>query len=151
MCVYWPVLLCNGRIDPEVLRVSYWRRENARARDALRGKTEARWCGQHQYCSAPGKTFHVIHVYIYITRRTLCITYYYKRGNDALPLTPSLLPRSLILLGSNDFGHFTHHYQGHQTRFQVLAKRLVTIICENKTKYNYLLPIINIFSPLSST
>lgn len=26
VCVYWPVLLCNGRIGPEVLRVSYRRR-----------------------------------------------------------------------------------------------------------------------------
>lgn len=147
--MYWPVLLCNGRIDPEVLRVSYWRRENARA---MLSEEKQKPGGVDSTSTALHLARHfTLYVYIYITRRTLCITYYYKRGNDALPLTPSLLPRSLILLGSNDFGHFTHYYQGHQTRFQVLAKRLVTIICENKTKYNYLLPIINIFSPLSST
>lgn len=89
-------------------------------------KTEARWYGQCQNCPAVCTWQDISYTYIH---RALCKTYY-KRGKDALPRVVSLLthrhPRSLILPGSNDFGHFMHYCQGHQTRFQVSTKRSVT-------------------------
>jgi hypothetical protein len=82
ICVYWPVLLCNGRIDPEVLRVSYWKRENARCSTRKKQKPG----GMDSAITA----LHLARHFIYI-HRALCITYY-KRGNDALPPVLSLFP-----------------------------------------------------------
>jgi len=124
--VYWPVLLCNGRIDPEVLRVSYWKRENARCSTRKKQKPGGMDSVRTALQSAPGKTFH-IHIY---TERYVKLISYYRRGKDALPHVVSLLthrhPRSLILPGSNDFGHFTHYCQGHQTQLHISTKRSVT-------------------------
>lgn len=83
MCVLACIILCNGRIDPEVLRVSYWKRENARCSPRKKHKPG----GMDSASTALHLARHFIHIH-----RALCITYY-KRGNDALPPVLSLFPR----------------------------------------------------------
>lgn len=85
ICVYWPVLLCNGRIDPEVLRVSYWRRENARCSPRKKQKPGGMDSASTVLCTWQDVSC------IYVIHQALCITYY-ERGNDALP--PALLNHS---------------------------------------------------------
>lgn len=141
VCVCTGLYYCarNGRIDPEVLRVSYWsageERTRARAR-AMKKKPEARCCGQHRYIHRVthlARRFVVSVLYVYHVIRIITIyacsteryvyiqlIYILLQNGEITRFLPrpvlsgigsvALLQGPWYLLpGSNGFGHFTHY------------------------------------------